>query len=202
MEFVRPGLGPRCSLPLPWTTQRKQRRSLIAGWPIARQHPNGQDGTVFVTTEDETGDTQITLSPRVLQQSGKQLGSHLLQVRGTVSIWDGTANFIASEVRGIHPAPRCSPPTTGAMGSHVLRRMSELQLDCWTATYTSRWAGKRSPPKTGKTTMGSGPLRNKWKLAGIPAHRIGTKNDLFSGPYSLRQQPCFPEMAEAKQPLQ
>ena len=27
----------------------------MAGWPVARQHPKGQDGTVFVTIEDETG---------------------------------------------------------------------------------------------------------------------------------------------------
>ena len=76
---------------------------LVAGWPIARQHPRGQHGTVFVTIEDETGDTQIILWPQVFRHSRRQLGSHVLLVRGTLSRWDGTANIVASEVRGIHP---------------------------------------------------------------------------------------------------
>ena len=76
---------------------------MVAGWPIARQHPKGQDGTVFVTIEDETGDVQLILWPRVFHRSRRQLGSHVLLVRGAVSRWDGTANVVASEVRGIHP---------------------------------------------------------------------------------------------------
>ena len=37
----------------------------MAGWPVARQHPRGKSGTVFVTVEDETGDIQLILWPRV-----------------------------------------------------------------------------------------------------------------------------------------
>ena len=76
---------------------------MVAGWPIARQHPKGQDGTVFGTIEDETGDVQLILWPTVFHQSRRQLGSHVLLVRGLVSRWDGTANVVASDVRGIHP---------------------------------------------------------------------------------------------------
>ena len=75
----------------------------MAGWPITRRHPKGQDGTVFVPIEDETGDAQVILWPHVFQQSRKQLGSHVLLVEGVVSRWDGTANIIVSQVRGIHP---------------------------------------------------------------------------------------------------
>ena len=58
---------------------------------------------MFVTVEDETGDAQLILWPHVFQQSRKQLGSHVLLVKGVVSRWDGTASIIASQVRGIHP---------------------------------------------------------------------------------------------------
>ena len=103
MEFVRPGLGPQVLPAAAVERAREGEEVLVAGWPIARQHPKGQDGTVFVTIEDETGDAQVILWPQVFQQSRKQLGSHVLLVKGTVSRWDGTANVIASEVRGIHP---------------------------------------------------------------------------------------------------
>ena len=58
---------------------------------------------MFVTIEDETGDAQVVLWPHVFQQSRKQLGSHVLLVKGVISRWDGTANIVASYVRGIHP---------------------------------------------------------------------------------------------------
>ena len=103
MEFVRPTLGSQVIPAASVEYAREGEEVLVAGWPIARQHPKGQDGTVFVTIEDETGDAQVILWPQVFQRSRKQLGSHVLLVRGTVSRWDGTANAIASEVRGIHP---------------------------------------------------------------------------------------------------
>ena len=51
----------------------------VAGWPVARQHPRGQDGTVFVTIEDETGRRSATArySERVSQ------GSSAFQTRWT-----------------------------------------------------------------------------------------------------------------------
>ena len=103
MEFVRPSLDPRVLPAAAVDYAREGEEILVAGWPIARQHPKGQDGTVFVTVEDETGDAQVILWPQVFQQSRKQLGSHVLLVRGVVSRWDGTANIVASQVRGIHP---------------------------------------------------------------------------------------------------
>ena len=102
MEFVRPGLGPRV-LPAAVDCAAAGKEVLVAGWPIARQHPKGQDGTVFLTIEDETGDAQVILWPHIFQQSRKQLRSHVVVVKGVVSRWDGTANITASQVRGIHP---------------------------------------------------------------------------------------------------
>jgi error-prone DNA polymerase len=103
MEFVRPSLGPHVLPAAAVDYADEGEEILVAGWPIARQHPKGQEGTVFVTIEDETGDAQVILWPQVFQRSRKQLGSHVLLVRGVVSRWDGTANVIASDVRGIHP---------------------------------------------------------------------------------------------------
>ena len=103
MEFVRPTLGPRV-LPADAVGHTGEGEEIsVAGWPIARQHPKGDDGTVFVTIEDETGDAQVILWPQAFRQSRRQLGSHVLLVRGTVSRRDGTASVIASEVRGIRP---------------------------------------------------------------------------------------------------
>ena len=103
MEFVRPSLGPRVLPAAAVERAGEGEEVLVAGWPIARQHPKGQDGTVFVTIEDETGDVQLILWPQVFHRSRRQLGSHVLLVRGVVSRWDGTANVVASEVRGVHP---------------------------------------------------------------------------------------------------
>ena len=76
--------------------------SLVAGWPIDRQYPRGEE-TVFVTVEDETGGAHLILWPRVFRWSRRQLGNHVLLARGTVSRWDGTASVVASDVHGVHP---------------------------------------------------------------------------------------------------
>ena len=81
----------------------KERKSWWPAGPSPASTPRGRTAPVFVTIEDETGDAQAILWPQVFQQSRRQLGSHVLLVRGTVSRWDGTANVIASDVRGIHP---------------------------------------------------------------------------------------------------
>ena len=102
MEFVRPSLDPRVLPAAAVEFAKEGEEVLVAGWPIARQHPKGQDGTVFVTIEDETGDAQVIFWPQVFQQSRKQLGSHVLLVKGVVSRWDGTVNLVGWGVRGIH----------------------------------------------------------------------------------------------------
>ena len=71
------------------------------GWPVARQHPRGREGTVFVTIEDETGDVQIILWPRVFAQCRRELESNVVEVKGVVSRWDGTPNVIVSDVKAL-----------------------------------------------------------------------------------------------------
>ena len=102
MEFVRPTIDSRVLPAAAVEDAGEGEEVLVAGWPIARQHPKGQDGMVFITMEDETGDVQLILWPRVFHRSRRQLGGHVLLVRGAVSRWDGTTSVVVSEVRAIH----------------------------------------------------------------------------------------------------
>ena len=68
---------------------------------MARQLPRGQHGTVFVTIEDETGDVQLILWPRIFARCLRALGNQVILARGRVSRWDGTTNVVVSEVRAV-----------------------------------------------------------------------------------------------------
>ena len=98
MEFVRPTLGPGVLTAAAVENANEDEEVLVAGWPIARQHPRGEDGTVFVTIEDETGDIQLILWPRVFARCRRELGGQVILARGVVSRWDGTTNVIISGV--------------------------------------------------------------------------------------------------------
>ena len=101
MEFVRPVLSPDVLPTVEVEKVCEGEEVLVAGWPVARQHPRGQDGAVFVTIEDETGDVQLILRPRVFARYRRALGSQVLLARGVVSRWDGTTNVIVSGVERI-----------------------------------------------------------------------------------------------------
>ena len=101
MEFVRPTLSPRVLPTAAVEAADGKDEVLVAGWPVARQHPRSTDGTVFVTIEDETGDVQIILWPHIFARHRRAMGSRVLLARGVVSRWDGTTNVIVSHVRPI-----------------------------------------------------------------------------------------------------
>ena len=73
----------------------------MAGWPIARQHPRGEEGTVFVTIEDESGAVQCVLWPRVFARCRRALRGPVLLVTGTVARWDGTTTLAVVRVDSI-----------------------------------------------------------------------------------------------------
>ena len=101
MEFVRPGLG---SNVLPTADVERcgdDELVTVAGWPVARQHPRGRDGTVFVTIEDETGDVQVIVWSDLFAKRRRELGSQVVEVTGQISRWDGTTNIIATDVRAV-----------------------------------------------------------------------------------------------------
>ncbi len=101
MQFVRPTLDPDV-LPTAAVEALPDGQAVrVAGWPVARQHPRGRHGTVFVTIEDEEGDTQIILWGQVFARYRRVLGSRVLLVSGTVSRYDGAANVIASHVQAV-----------------------------------------------------------------------------------------------------
>ena len=54
-----------------------------------------------MTIEDETGDVQIILWPRVFARCRRELGSQVVLVRGEVSRWDGTTNVIVSDLKAV-----------------------------------------------------------------------------------------------------
>ena len=116
MEFIRPQLG-REVLPAAAVYGLEEGEgadALVAGWPIARQHPKGQEGAVFVTIEDEKDDVQLILWPQVFQRHRRQLQSNIILARGAVSRRDGAANLVVADLRATIPAYPCPPPTTGA----------------------------------------------------------------------------------------
>ena len=73
----------------------------MAGWPVARQHPRGRDGTVFVTIEDETGDVQVIVWHDLFAKRRREIASQVVEVTGRVSRWDGTTNVIATDIRAV-----------------------------------------------------------------------------------------------------
>ena len=106
MQFVRPRLPSEVMTCAEVEHLGDEDFAVVAGWPIARQHPKGQDGTIFVTLEDETGDTQVILWPRAYAEYRRELSSQVVLVRGRISAWDGTVNLIASEVRAVRSGVR------------------------------------------------------------------------------------------------
>ena len=132
MEFVRPRLRPEVLPAAAVETAREGDTVLVAGWPVARQHPRGKSGTVFVTVEDETGDVQLILWPRVFARFRRELESRLLVAHGTVSRWDGTTNVLVSRLERLQTrAPLPSAYTTGArQPSHAFTHRRPRRCPC------------------------------------------------------------------------
>ena len=101
MEFVRPTLPPGVTPAADVEGAPEGKALRVAGWPIARQHPRGEDGTAFVTIEDESGEVQLILWPRVFARYRRELRGQVLIVRGTVSRYDGTTNLAVTRVEPV-----------------------------------------------------------------------------------------------------
>ena len=70
----------------------------VAGWAIARQHPRGRNGTVFITIEDESSDVQLILWPQTFNVFKQKLREPLFVAHGEISRWDGTTNVIVRDI--------------------------------------------------------------------------------------------------------
>ena len=106
MEFVRPTLSPDVLPARDIDSLPEGAKVLVAGWPVARQHPRGMEGTVFVTIEDETGDVQLIVWPRVFARYKREIGNHVLLAKGVVSRHDGTTNVTLSSVKTLDVGTR------------------------------------------------------------------------------------------------
>ena len=106
MEFVRPNLPSNVLCAADIDSLPEGEKVLVAGWPVARQHPRGMEGTVFVTIEDETGDVQLIVWPRVFARYKRELGNHVLLAGGVVSRHDGTTNVTLSSVKTLDVGTR------------------------------------------------------------------------------------------------
>ena len=101
MEFIRPRLSKKVLPTVAVEACKAGEEVQVAGWPVARQHPKGKNGVVFVTIEDEHGDQQVTLWADVANRFRRQLRSQVVLVKGVVSRYDGTPNVIVSDLKAI-----------------------------------------------------------------------------------------------------
>ena len=101
MEFIRPKLDADVLTTAETYQAEDGQRLRVAGWPIARQHPQGADGIVFVTIEDETGDVQALIRPPVFTRYRRTLSSPLIIISGRIDRWDGTTNITADQIQAI-----------------------------------------------------------------------------------------------------
>ena len=101
MEFIRPRLSKKVLPTVAVEACKEGEEVQVAGWPVARQHPKGKNGVVFVTIEDEHGDQQVTLWADVAARCRRQLRSQVVLVKGVVSRYDGTPNVIVSDLKAI-----------------------------------------------------------------------------------------------------
>ena len=101
MEFIRPRLNEQVLPTVTVEGLEEGKEVQVAGWPVARQHPKGKHGVVFVTIEDEYGDQQVTLWADVAERCRRQLRSQVVLIKGVVSRYDGTTNVIVSDLQAI-----------------------------------------------------------------------------------------------------
>ena len=101
MEFIRPRLNEQVLPTVAVEGLAEGKEVQVAGWPVARQHPKGKHGVVFVTIEDEYGDQQVTLWADVAERCRRQLRSQVVLIKGVVSRYDGTTNIIVSDLQAI-----------------------------------------------------------------------------------------------------
>jgi error-prone DNA polymerase len=77
-------------------------RVTVAGLVICRQRPGSAGNVVFVTLEDETGQTNVVIWPKLAEKQAKELlKSRLLAVHGVTQQEDGVLHVIASRLEDL-----------------------------------------------------------------------------------------------------
>jgi len=79
-------------------------RVAVAGLVICRQRPGSAGNVVFVTLEDETGQINVVVWPKLVEKQAKELlQSQLLVVHGFVQQEEGVLHIIASRLEDLSP---------------------------------------------------------------------------------------------------
>jgi error-prone DNA polymerase len=73
-----------------------------AGLVICRQRPSSANNVVFVTLEDETGQTNVVVWPQLAERQARELlKARLLAVQGSIQQEDGVLHLIASSLEDL-----------------------------------------------------------------------------------------------------
>jgi error-prone DNA polymerase len=71
----------------------------VAGWVIVRQRPGTAKGFVFLTLEDETGVSNIIVTPQLFDRYRRELVNHpFLLIEGSLQNQDNVVSVKASRI--------------------------------------------------------------------------------------------------------
>ena len=101
MEFIRGQLNSDVSKISDVHSQNDGDSVVIAGWAIARQHPRGHSGIVFITIEYETSDVPLILWPQVFNEFNSVISNPLMLVKGKISRWDSSMSIEVNTIEEI-----------------------------------------------------------------------------------------------------
>jgi error-prone DNA polymerase len=75
------------------------RKAMVAGAVITRQRPGTAKGLIFITLEDETGNSNVIVMPDVYERYRQEvLEPRFIRVSGTVQNQDGIVHLRAERV--------------------------------------------------------------------------------------------------------
>ncbi len=83
--------------------QQQRNGSLVrvAGWVISRQRPGTAKGFVFLNLEDETGLTNVIITPQKFDQYRLAIGSPFLLIEGTLQNQDNVVSVKATYIQSL-----------------------------------------------------------------------------------------------------
>lgn len=82
----------------------------VAGWVIVRQRPGTAKGFVFLTLEDETGVSNIIITPQIFEKNRLVLVKHpFLLIEGTLQNQDNVISVKAKRIRPLSFAVAAAP---------------------------------------------------------------------------------------------
>jgi DNA polymerase III alpha subunit len=103
MDFIRPLLPSDVSSTYEVYSMREGELVSVCGIGIARQHPRGHKGTIFVTVEDESSDIQLILWPDIHKKYMRVLEDPIILATGKISQQDGTTSVVVSHLETLEP---------------------------------------------------------------------------------------------------